>query len=171
MQPQRGYKIFEDGQTGCSLRVERFKTNRVIVLDSQRRNALTKYIETYNASAPEDSINWGFDEAMRAVSSGQAATMLSYNWMLPTLNNPDGAAGDLAGRFALTEVPGGKSVLGASYSAIPADTEQKMCVDIYRMDNRSGTRSRTGVKRSRSDPHECNRRSGFTRRWFRRGLL
>lgn len=127
MQPQRGYKIFEEWANwlfaeGGAIQDE----SGNIVLDSpEARNALTKYIETYNASAPEDSINWGFDEAMRAVSSGQAATMLSYNWMLPTLNNPDGAAGDLAGRFALTEVPGGKSVLGAWYWAIPANTEQK----------------------------------------------
>jgi ABC-type glycerol-3-phosphate transport system substrate-binding protein len=48
--------------------------------------------------------------------------MISYNWMLPTLNKPDGPAGNLAGKFALYEVPGGKAVLGAWHWAIPKNT-------------------------------------------------
>lgn len=127
MQPQRGYKIFEEWANwlfaeGGAIQDESGK----IILDSpEARSALTKYIETYNSSAPRDSINWGFDEALRSVSSGQAAMMMSYNWMLPTLNNPDGSAGELTGKFGLAEIPGGKSVLGAWYWAIPANTEHK----------------------------------------------
>jgi ABC-type glycerol-3-phosphate transport system substrate-binding protein len=51
--------------------------------------------------------------------------MISYNWMLPTLNNPDGPAGDLAGKFGVAEVPGGKAVLGAWFWSIPANSQQK----------------------------------------------
>ena len=51
--------------------------------------------------------------------------MMSYNWMLPTLNDPDGPAGDLAGKFGLAEVPGGKAVLGAWYWSIPANSANK----------------------------------------------
>lgn len=127
MQPQRGYKIFEEWTNwlfaeGGEIQDE----SGEIALDSpEARTALTKYIETFESSAPKDSINWGFDEALRSVSSGQAATMMSYNWMLPTLNDPEGAADDLAGKFELAEVPGGNPVLGAWYWAIPSNTENK----------------------------------------------
>lgn len=49
--------------------------------------------------------------------------MVSYNWMLPTLNAEDGPAGELAGDFALATMPGGKQVLGSWNWAIPANSE------------------------------------------------
>ena len=51
--------------------------------------------------------------------------MISYNWMLPSLNDPDGQSGDLAGKFQLYPVPGGKAVLGAWYWAIPQNAVSK----------------------------------------------
>jgi len=127
MQPQRGYKIMEEWKNwlyaaGGSL----FDAAGNVAIDSpEARRALELYIETYNAAAPQDSLNWGFDEALRAVASGRAATMLSYNWMLPTLNAEGGVAGDLAGNFRLHEVPGGKAVLGAWHWSIAANSEQQ----------------------------------------------
>jgi ABC-type glycerol-3-phosphate transport system substrate-binding protein len=59
------------------------------------------------------------------MASGNAAMMISYNWMLPTLNDPEGPAGDLAGEFGLAEVPGGEAVLGAWYWSIPANSANK----------------------------------------------
>ena len=127
MQPQRGYKIFEEWKNwlyaaGGNLFDEE---GNVIIDNEAAQRALSLYIETYQAAAPPDSLNWGFDEALRAMAAGQAATMLSYNWMLPTLNNPEGPAGELAGKFALYPVPGGKAVLGAWHWAIPHNTEKK----------------------------------------------
>jgi ABC-type glycerol-3-phosphate transport system substrate-binding protein len=127
MTPQRGYKVFEEWgnwlfAAGGAIQDEAGN----VVLDSpQARDALAKYIQTYNESAPANSLNWAFDEALRATAGGQAAMMLSYNWMLPTLNNPDGPAGELAGKFGLAEVPGGKAVLGAWFWAIPANSNNK----------------------------------------------
>ncbi|HEY8530049.1 MAG TPA: sugar ABC transporter substrate-binding protein [Paenibacillaceae bacterium] len=127
MTPQRGYKVFEEWgnwlfAAGGAIQDEAGN----IVLDSpQAREALTKYIQTYKEAAPANSLNWAFDEALRATAGGQAAMMLSYNWMLPTLNNPDGPAGELAGKFGLAEVPGGKAVLGAWFWSIPANSNNK----------------------------------------------
>lgn len=124
MQPQRGYKIFEEWANwlyayGGSLTDE----DGNVTLDSpEARQALEAYIETYRTAAPQDSLNWGFDEALRAVAGGEAASMISYNWMLPTLNNPDGPAGELAGSFEVAEVPGGKAALGAWSWAIASNT-------------------------------------------------
>lgn len=126
MQPQRGYKIFEEWANwlyafGGSLTDD----SGEVVLDSQEaRDALEAYIATYESDAPSDSLNWGFDEALRSVAGGDAATMISYNWMLPTLNGEDGPAGDLAGDFELAEMPGGKAVLGAWHWGIAANTDQ-----------------------------------------------
>ena len=125
MQPQRGYKIFEEWKNwlygeGGDLTDDQ---GNVIINNDAALTALNRYIETYNTAAPPNSLNWGFDEALRAMSSGQAATMLSYNWMLPTLNKEGGPAGDLAGKFQLYEVPGGKAVLGAWHWAIPKNSQ------------------------------------------------
>lgn len=127
MQPQRGYKIFEEWKNllyaaGGNLFDDQ---GRVILNDARGLRALRAYIEAYRTAAPPNSLNWGFDEALRAMAGGQAATMISYNWMLPTLNNPDGPAGRLAGRFGLYPVPGGKAVLGAWYWSIPHNTRRK----------------------------------------------
>lgn len=127
MQPQRGYKIMEEWKNWLyAAGGQLFDEDGNVALDSpEAKRALTLYIDTYNAAAPEGSLNWGFDEALRAVASGRAATMLSYNWMLPTLNKQGGVAGDLAGNFKLHEVPGGEAVLGVWHWAIAANSEQK----------------------------------------------
>ena len=127
MQPQKGYKVFEEWGNylfGAGGAIQDDQSN--VVLDSpEARSAMDTYIELYKTAAPENSLNWAFDESLRAVAGDKAAQMISYNWMLPTLNNPDGPAGDLAGKFALAEVPGGKAVLGAWYWAIPSSSTQK----------------------------------------------
>lgn len=127
MQPQRGYKIFEEWGNWLFAAGGRIQDeNGNFALDSpEAREALEAYIATYECCAPPNSLNWAFDESLRATSSGTAAMMISYNWMLPTLNDPEGPAGDLAGNFGLAEVPGGEAVLGAWYWSIPANSANK----------------------------------------------
>ncbi|MGH9168458.1 MAG: ABC transporter substrate-binding protein [Acidimicrobiia bacterium] len=127
MQPQKGYKIFEEwGNYLFAAGGDIQDDEGTVVLDSpEAREALQTYIDLYESAAPANSLNWAFDESLRAVSSDRAAQMISYNWMLPTLNDPEGAAGDLAGDFSVGEVPGGKAILGAWYWSIPANSTQK----------------------------------------------
>ncbi|MCC6832156.1 MAG: sugar ABC transporter substrate-binding protein [Thermoleophilia bacterium] len=124
MQPQKGYKIFEEWGNylfGAGGAIQ--DADNAVVLDSpEARTALQEYIDIYKASAPKNSLNWAFDESLRAVAGDKAAQMISYNWMLPTLNKADGPAGKLAGKFALAEVPGGKSILGSWSWAIPKNS-------------------------------------------------
>jgi multiple sugar transport system substrate-binding protein len=125
MQPQKGYKVFEEwGNYLFGAGGEIQDAENAVKLDSpEARTALEDYIALYEADAPDNSLNWAFDEALRAVAGGKAAQMISYNWMLPTLNKPDGPANkDLQGKYALAEVPGGKAVLGAWYWAIPENS-------------------------------------------------
>ncbi|MFD1714942.1 ABC transporter substrate-binding protein [Amnibacterium flavum] len=124
MQPQRGYKIFEEWANwlfaaGGSIYDDEGNPS----LDTpEAKAALEAYITAYENAAPDNSLNWAFDEAFRSVSSGEAASMISYNWNLPALNDPDGASGDLAGQFKLAPMPGGKQVLGAWSWAIPTNS-------------------------------------------------
>lgn len=127
MQPQKGYKIFEEWgnylfAAGGSIQTA---DNKVALDSPEARRALQTYIDLYKSVAPANSLNWAFDEALRAVGGDQAAQMISYNWMLPTLNKPGGPGGDLAGKFALAPVPGGKAILGAWYWSIPSNSTQK----------------------------------------------
>lgn len=127
MQPQRGYKILEEWKNWLYAEGGNLMDadQKVVINSPEAKLALEKYIDMYKNAAPPDSLNWGFDDAMRSMASGESATMISYNWMLPTLNKPGGQSGDLAGKFALYPVPGGKAVLGAWYWAISNNSEKK----------------------------------------------
>lgn len=123
MQPQRGYKAFEEwGNYLMAAGGTIYGPDGKVHIDTpQGKKALQIYINMYKTSAPKDSLNWAFDEALRSVSSGKSAMMVSYNWMLPTLNKPGGPAGNLTGKFALAPMPGGNQVLGSWSWAIPAN--------------------------------------------------
>jgi ABC-type glycerol-3-phosphate transport system substrate-binding protein len=88
----------------------------------EAKKAMETYIEMYKSSAPKNSLNWGPDDALRSASSDKSAMLVSYNWMLPKLNNPDGDSGALAGKFKLAPIPGGKQVLGSWHWAIPTNS-------------------------------------------------
>jgi multiple sugar transport system substrate-binding protein len=122
MQPQRGYKIFEEwGNWLFAAGGSIYDSDGKITLNTpQAKQALNAYIDTYRTAAPPNSLNWAFDEAFRSVSGGQAASMISYNWNLPALNEP--GSGPLAGKFKLAPIPGDKQVLGSWSWAIPTNS-------------------------------------------------
>jgi multiple sugar transport system substrate-binding protein len=122
MQPQRGYKIFEEWgnwlfAAGGSIYDD---SGKPTLNTPQAKRALNAYIDTYRTAAPPNSLNWAFDEAFRSVSSDQAASMISYNWNLPALNAP--GSGPSAGKYKLAPIPGGKQVLGSWSWAIPTNS-------------------------------------------------
>ncbi|MET0450720.1 MAG: sugar ABC transporter substrate-binding protein [Mycobacterium sp.] len=122
MQPQRGYKIFEEwGNWLFAAGGSIYDADGKATLNTpEAKTALNAYIDTYRTAAPPNSLNWAFDEAFRSVSSGQAASMISYNWNLPALNEP--GSGPSAGKYKLAVIPGGKQVLGSWSWAIPANS-------------------------------------------------
>lgn len=123
MQPQRGYKIFEEWGNFLFAEGGRLYQDGATSpnLDTpEARKALSAYIDMYEKSAPDNSLNWAFDEAQRAVASDKAAMMVSYNWMLPALNKE--GSGKLAGKFGLAPFPGGHQVLGSWSWSIPANS-------------------------------------------------
>ncbi|OAN37302.1 ABC transporter substrate-binding protein [Mycolicibacterium iranicum] len=122
MQPQRGYKIFEEwGNWLFAAGGSIYDSDGRITLNTpEAKRALEAYIDTYNTAAPANSLNWSMDEAQRSVSANQAASMINYNWQLPALNEP--GSGPAAGKIKLAPIPGGKQVLGSWSWAIPANS-------------------------------------------------
>lgn len=122
MQPQRGYKIFEEwGNWLFAAGGSIYGADGKPTLNTdEAKRALAAYIDTYQTAAPPNSLNWSMDEAQRSLSAGQAASMINYNWQLPALNEP--GSGPAAGKFKLATIPGGKQVLGSWSWAIPTNS-------------------------------------------------
>jgi multiple sugar transport system substrate-binding protein len=122
MQPQRGYKIFEEwGNWLFAAGGSIYGADGKPTLNTpEAKRALEAYIDTYKTAAPPNSLNWSMDEAQRSLAAGQAASMINYNWQLPAVNEP--GSGPAAGKFKLAPIPGGKQVLGSWTWAIPANS-------------------------------------------------
>lgn len=93
MQPQRGYKIFEEwGNWLFAAGGSIYDADGNVTLNTpEAKRALEAYIDTYRNAAPANSLNWSMDEAQRSVSANQSASMINYNWQLPALNEPGSA--------------------------------------------------------------------------------
>ena len=122
MQPQRGYKIFEEwGNWLFAAGGSIYGADGKVSLNTpEAKRALEAYIDTYKTAAPANSLNWSMDEAQRSVSANQSASMINYNWQLPAINEP--GSGPAAGKVKLAPIPGGKQVLGSWSWAIPANS-------------------------------------------------
>lgn len=122
MQPQRGYKIFEEwGNWLFAAGGSIYDADGKVTLNTpEAKRALEAYIDTYNNAAPANSLNWSMDEAQRSVSANQSASMINYNWQLPAINEP--GSGPAAGKVKLAPIPGGKQVLGSWSWAIPTNS-------------------------------------------------
>ncbi len=124
LQPQRGYKIMEEWvgwlfAAGGSV----YDAEGNASLDTpEAHKALEAYIDVFNNAAPKNSLNWMFDDAQRSVASGDSASLISYNFALPLLNEEGGISGDRAGEFTLVPMIGGKSVLGSWSWSIPTNS-------------------------------------------------
>lgn len=122
MQPQRGYKIFEEwGNWLFAAGGSIYGPDGKPTLNTpEAKRALEAYVDTYKTAAPANSLNWSMDEAQRSVAANQSASMINYNWQLPALNEP--GSGPAAGKIKLATIPGGKQVLGSWSWAIPANS-------------------------------------------------
>jgi ABC-type glycerol-3-phosphate transport system substrate-binding protein len=122
---RRGYKVVEEGLNyvyGFGGRV--FNEKLEPVINSQEAvDALFLYGLVVWKAAPPGAINWEFDEAFQAAQAGKAAMMITYNWMIAALNDPEQSL--TAGKWSVAPVPGGFAVLGAWGWAIPYNAPNK----------------------------------------------
>jgi multiple sugar transport system substrate-binding protein len=127
MQPRAGYDLCEEFGSWLFAAGGAIQdgTGRVVLDSAAARHALAVYVDVHADAAPPGSLEWAFDDSMRALAEGTAAAAVNCNWAVPWLNSRGGPAPDLAGRFALAPIPGGASVLGVWYWAIPANARDK----------------------------------------------
>jgi multiple sugar transport system substrate-binding protein len=127
MQPRAGYDLCEEFGSWLFAAGGAIQdgTGRVVLDSAAARHALAVYVDVHANAAPPGSLEWAFDDSMRALAEGTAAAAVNCNWAVPWLNSRGGPAPDLAGRFALAPIPGGASVLGVWYWAIPANARDK----------------------------------------------
>lgn len=87
------------------------------VNDEAGVQALRNLIDLYQNAAPEGATGYNFDEQAELMRQGRAAMMVTYSWMLASLNNPDQS--QVAGNVAMAVMPGGHGVQGGWGWAIP----------------------------------------------------
>ncbi|HWQ79320.1 MAG TPA: sugar ABC transporter substrate-binding protein [Anaerovoracaceae bacterium] len=85
--------------------------------------ALDLYIDNMKNAAPAGAPGFGFDEAYNVFAQGNAASYVTYNWMVPKLN--DSAESKVAGTVELAQMPGGVSLNAGWGWAIPANAPDK----------------------------------------------
>lgn len=79
--------------------------------------ALDSYVDAMKTVAPPGAPSYGFDEAFATVAQGKAFSYITYNWMVPVLDNPEQS--QVVGKMKVTAVPGGIGLLGGWGWAIP----------------------------------------------------
>jgi ABC-type glycerol-3-phosphate transport system substrate-binding protein len=79
--------------------------------------ALTQYVDAMKNAASSGAPAYGFDETFSEVAQGKAFSFITFNWMLPQLNDPE--MSQVVDMCTVTSVPGGKGLLGGWGWAIP----------------------------------------------------
>ncbi len=85
--------------------------------------ALELYVDNMTNAAPAGSPGYGFDEAFNVMAQGGAASYVTYNWMLPKLENS--AESNVAGLCDVAQIPGGVSLNAGWGWAIPHNAANK----------------------------------------------
>ncbi|WP_256758338.1 ABC transporter substrate-binding protein [Cohnella sp. WQ 127256] len=91
--------------------------------DANALKALELYIDNMKNAAPKGAAGFGFDEAFNVFAQGNAASFVTYNWMLNKLQDKEESK--VAGLVNVAEVPGGASLNGGWGWAIPKNAEDK----------------------------------------------
>lgn len=86
-------------------------------------HALDLYLDNMANAAPDGAAGYGFDEAYNVMAQGNAASFISYNWMVPKLQNATESS--VSGLCDLAVMPGGVSLNAGWGWAIPHNAEDK----------------------------------------------
>jgi ABC-type glycerol-3-phosphate transport system substrate-binding protein len=94
----------------------------VTVNNSTAIRAIEYYRENLKY-APRGALNFQLDDAFRVMSQGEAWSMISYNWMVAALNDPERSK--IAGKVQIAPMPGERSLAGAWGWGIAHNTPHK----------------------------------------------
>lgn len=99
------------------------KDGNVIINSPEAVKALELYVDNMQNAAPAGAPGFGFDEAFNVIAQGNAASYVTYNWMLPRLENEEESS--VAGLCDITPMPGGISLNAGWGWAIPHNAADK----------------------------------------------
>lgn len=94
-----------------------------IINSASSLKAINLYVENVKKGAPPGTLSYNLDDALRVMSQGQAFSMISYNWMLPQLEDPEKSK--IFGKVAIAPMPGEKSLAGGWGWGIAHNTPYK----------------------------------------------
>ncbi|ACR78891.1 MULTISPECIES: extracellular solute-binding protein [Kosmotoga] len=94
-----------------------------IINNEKGIKATQLYIDLLKHGAPKGALSFNLDDAYRIMSQGKAFSMISYNWMVAQLNDPEKSR--IAGKVALEPMPGGVGLNGGWGWAIPRNAPDK----------------------------------------------
>jgi multiple sugar transport system substrate-binding protein len=97
---------------------------RVTLASPQGEKALALYVRNIQQGAQKGALNANLDDTFRVMCQGRAFSMITYWWMLPQLDDPKQCP-KVAGKVALSPMPGGAGVNGGWGWAIPKNSAQK----------------------------------------------
>ena len=95
----------------------------ITINNAEAVKALELYVDNMKNAAPAGAPGFGFDEAFNVIAQGNAASYVTYNWMLPRLENKDESS--VAGLCDITPMPGGVSLNAGWGWAIPHNAADK----------------------------------------------
>lgn len=93
---------------------------KVVLNSDAAATALGLYKDAINNAAQTGALSATLDDTLRLMCSGQAFSMVTYWWMLPQLDNAE-ACPEVAGKVALSVMPGGHGESGGWGWGIPAN--------------------------------------------------
>ncbi|AUH00658.1 extracellular solute-binding protein [Pectobacteriaceae bacterium C52] len=98
--------------------------NKVVLDNAAGKKAMGLYVDAIKNGAQTGALSATLDDTIRLMCSGKAFSMVSYWWMLPTLDNPKTCPA-VAGKLALSTMPGGHGESGGWGWGIPKNTTDK----------------------------------------------
>lgn len=99
------------------------EAGNVTINSPEAVKALELYVDNMQNAAPSGAPGFGFDEAFNVIAQGNAASYVTYNWMLPRLENAEESS--VAGKCDIAPMPGGVSLNAGWGWAIPHNAEDK----------------------------------------------
>jgi ABC-type glycerol-3-phosphate transport system substrate-binding protein len=86
--------------------------------------AMELYQRQMENAAPEAAKGWGFNQASELMSNGEAFSLMTYNWLYQRLQDSD-----IGSQLGVSNVPGGKPILGAWGLGIPENIQSEARAD------------------------------------------
>lgn len=100
------------------------EAGNVAINSPEAVKALELYVDNMQNAAPAGAPGFGFDEAFNVIAQGNAASYVTYNWMLPRLENTEESS--VPGLCTIAPMPGEGISLNAGWGwAIPHNAEDK----------------------------------------------